>query len=60
MSTGTKAEFNSYQLSVISYQLPVISFIVGGNTTPRAPESVGGGFKSPTKASRHWSLFTVH
>ncbi|WP_158054841.1 hypothetical protein [Scytonema sp. HK-05] len=53
----------SIKLTVTSYQLPStrsISFIVGGNTTPRAPESVGGGFKSPTslQASLRLVLFT--
>jgi uncharacterized membrane protein YedE/YeeE len=50
-------------LTVTSYQVPavpVISFIVGGNTTPILVESVGGGFKSPTspQASLRLVLFT--
>ncbi|WP_143172902.1 hypothetical protein [Scytonema sp. HK-05] len=60
-------------LTVTSYQVPavpVIGFIVRGNTTPIGPFvkrravgiSVGGGFKSPTspQASLRLVLFTVH
>ncbi|WP_414582079.1 hypothetical protein [Scytonema sp. PCC 10023] len=54
-------------LTVSSYQLSVISFIVGGNTTPIGPFvvrravgiSVGGGFKSPTKARRHCGWYCL-
>ncbi|MBW4500794.1 MAG: hypothetical protein KME57_14830 [Scytonema hyalinum WJT4-NPBG1] len=42
-------------LTVTSYQLPVTSyqFYRWGKHHTNWTESVGGGFKSPTKASRH-------
>jgi hypothetical protein len=51
--------FNSYQLSVISYQLSVSS--AGFKSPTNWTESVGGGFKSPTirLVTVYCSLFTV-
>ena len=48
-------------LTVTSYQLSVISFIIGGNTTPIGPKALVAGLNPPPKraVTRHCSLFTA-